>query len=370
MVDLKLMGNFLHSPFNKWIFISSWVFLACIFVFELSIPRVTIFPRAKDFAFGFYNDSANGGHSEILSQTISDSAIHLDFNLREGFLSPYVGITITHKNNRLINLVHYNQFHINVAGNGIENIGVYLFTKNPSDKSRLVNNELCFFNNLELDAHRKLYILDLGQLKIPDWCRDVNHIAPNEKIEPDLKHIQNINIATAYNPIYGTKCSLSIYSISFERNNKQLNILLWMAEFMLILILIGFHYIRAYRIKSTVSVTIAYKPVDVETETPPINDFLEHINHNFHTDLTLEQVSDNTGINQRRIANLIQETFGCNFKTYVNQLRINESKRLLSETDLQIGEIAFKVGFNNQTHFNRVFKSLVGTSPSEFRDKK
>jgi AraC-like DNA-binding protein len=33
-----------------------------------------------------------------------------------------------------------------------------------------------------------------------------------------------------------------------------------------------------------------------------------------------------------------------------------------------MGEIAFKVGFNNQSHFNRVFKSMVGINPSEFRE--
>jgi YesN/AraC family two-component response regulator len=84
----------------------------------------------------------------------------------------------------------------------------------------------------------------------------------------------------------------------------------------------------------------------------------------------MKQVSDNTGINQRRIASSIQQSFGCNFKTYVNKLRINESKRLLLESEMNMGEIAFKVGFSNQTHFNRVFKNLEGISPSEFIENK
>jgi len=121
--------------------------------------------------------------------------------------------------------------------------------------------------------------------------------------------------------------------------------------------------------KSDTIVTINYKPIEIEKQVFNQTGFLDYINNNFHeNNLTVEQVSNNTGINERRIATVIQENFGCNFKTYVNQIRINESKRLLKESDLNIGEIAFKVGFNNQSHFNRVFKAMNGSSPSEFRE--
>ena len=140
------------------------------------------------------------------------------------------------------------------------------------------------------------------------------------------------------------------------------------AEFILILILGVIHYIKAYK---ALPVTVTYKAVDIENENRHINSFLDYIGNNFHDPrLTLAQVSDQTGINQRRIAASIQQTFGCNFKTYVNKLRINESKRLLVESELNMGEIAFKVGFSNQTHFNRVFKSFQGISPSEFLENK
>ena len=157
---------------------------------------------------------------------------------------------------------------------------------------------------------------------------------------------------------------LRIYSISFERDNTNLILFLISVELVLIFLLGVIHYIKGYK---ALPVTITYKPVDTENENRQINGFLYYINNNFHDPcLTLRQVSSQTGINQRRIAATIQQTFGCNFKTYVNKLRINESKRLLVESELNMGEIAFKVGFNNQTHFNRVFKNFEGISPSEF----
>lgn len=75
------------------------------------------------------------------------------------------------------------------------------------------------------------------------------------------------------------------------------------------------------------------------------------------------------------IANLSKEAF-CRFfklrtrKTftqYVIQLRINEAQKLLQETEMGISEIAFQVGFENLSYFNRSFRSIVGLSPREFR---
>jgi AraC-like DNA-binding protein len=123
--------------------------------------------------------------------------------------------------------------------------------------------------------------------------------------------------------------------------------------------------------KSKKIVTIAYKPVESDDKKLSKPDFIDYINNNFHnSELTLDMVASETGISQRKIAVNIQDQFNCNFKTYINRLRINESKRLLVNSNLNIGEIAFKVGFNNQSHFNRVFKSELNINPSEFRDKK
>lgn len=117
-------------------------------------------------------------------------------------------------------------------------------------------------------------------------------------------------------------------------------------------------------------ITITYKPIENRNIETSKSDFIDFINNNFqNSQLTLDFVSSETGVSQRRITNDIQNQFACNFKSYINRLRINESKRLLLEKDLNIGEIAFRVGFNNQTHFNRVFKSEVQISPTEYRDK-
>ncbi|MCI0744843.1 MAG: AraC family transcriptional regulator, partial [Verrucomicrobia subdivision 3 bacterium] len=58
---------------------------------------------------------------------------------------------------------------------------------------------------------------------------------------------------------------------------------------------------------------------------------------------------------------------GVNFTEYVSRVRIEKARNLLLNPNLRISEIAYEVGFQSLTHFNRVFKKLLGQSPTEFR---
>jgi AraC-like DNA-binding protein len=60
---------------------------------------------------------------------------------------------------------------------------------------------------------------------------------------------------------------------------------------------------------------------------------------------------------------------GINFTEYLSRVRIERSKNLLLNPHLRVSEIAFEVGFQSLTHFNRVFKNTVGESPSHYREQ-
>jgi AraC-like DNA-binding protein len=88
----------------------------------------------------------------------------------------------------------------------------------------------------------------------------------------------------------------------------------------------------------------------------------------FYTkELSILLVEKETGISERQISTIIKQRTGLSFNQFLNQLRITEARRLLIETKLNVSEIAYKVGYGNVSHFNRVFKSAVGYSPNEFR---
>jgi len=58
---------------------------------------------------------------------------------------------------------------------------------------------------------------------------------------------------------------------------------------------------------------------------------------------------------------------GITFVEYIRLIRIREAKKLLEESDMKIIELAAKVGFNNVTYFNLLFKKETGETPVEFR---
>jgi AraC-like DNA-binding protein len=86
-------------------------------------------------------------------------------------------------------------------------------------------------------------------------------------------------------------------------------------------------------------------------------------------ELTLAKTASDLGIHYTRIGGIMKRYFKLSFKQYLNMVRIAETRRLLSSTDLPITEIALKVGFNNVTHFNRIFKIIAGVTPKEYRKR-
>ncbi len=72
-------------------------------------------------------------------------------------------------------------------------------------------------------------------------------------------------------------------------------------------------------------------------------------------------------VSENILSRVINSAFSKGFRKLLNDYRVDEAKALLRETDPQITQIAFDVGFNSLASFNRVFKDTTGVSPTEFR---
>lgn len=101
------------------------------------------------------------------------------------------------------------------------------------------------------------------------------------------------------------------------------------------------------------------------------NKILSFIGSNYiNPELKLEDVAGEIGISQDQVAELLRKHCGFTFRQYLNQVRLEEAKRLIRNSNLQIAEIAFNVGYNNIQHFNRVFKEYTSFTPTGFRELK
>lgn len=91
------------------------------------------------------------------------------------------------------------------------------------------------------------------------------------------------------------------------------------------------------------------------------------IQENYATDLNMAVVSNHVSMNYSLFSYAFKEYTGKNFVNYLKELRVNEAKRLLAETNLRVIEISQRVGYENDKHFMKIFKSVSGVSPTEYR---
>ncbi len=94
---------------------------------------------------------------------------------------------------------------------------------------------------------------------------------------------------------------------------------------------------------------------------------ISYISQNYNTNLTLEEVAGLVHLNPAYFSSLFKQSTGSSFKEYLNIVRIEESKRLLANTDYSIIDIAIAVGFDNQSYFSKVFKKHTGLTPKQYR---
>lgn len=92
-----------------------------------------------------------------------------------------------------------------------------------------------------------------------------------------------------------------------------------------------------------------------------------YISQNFNTPLTLEDAACHVHLHPSYFSTLFKHSTGSSFKEYLNMVRIEESKQLLSNTDYSIIDIAIAVGFEDQSYFSKVFKKYTGLTPKQFR---
>jgi AraC-like DNA-binding protein len=93
----------------------------------------------------------------------------------------------------------------------------------------------------------------------------------------------------------------------------------------------------------------------------------EFINKNFAT-VTLEDAAENASMSYSHFSRVFKETYGLTFSKYVTRLKVEKSISLLTNTELNITDIAMECGFSNLSHFVKCFKEEKGITPNKFRN--
>jgi len=96
---------------------------------------------------------------------------------------------------------------------------------------------------------------------------------------------------------------------------------------------------------------------------------IRYIRTHLRRDFGVEEVALAAGLSYSHARKVFENAMGESIVDYANSLRIDEAKRILTESSLPLNEVAQAVGYNNTQSFHRYFKKIVGLTPGEFRSR-
>ena len=94
---------------------------------------------------------------------------------------------------------------------------------------------------------------------------------------------------------------------------------------------------------------------------------MDYIHKNYDKDITLEELSRLANYSSSYFSSLFKAVTSNSYLEYLNHYRIKKSMELLKNTDKKVIDIAVSVGFQNVSNFNRMFKNMIGMSPTDYR---
>lgn len=111
----------------------------------------------------------------------------------------------------------------------------------------------------------------------------------------------------------------------------------------------------------------SFANAEVSSETDRIHLVKQYVNEHFSEEISLPEVASLAAMTPTAFSRFFKLRTGRTLSDYIIDIRLGYAARMLVDTSKNISEICFECGFNNQSNFNRIFKSKRGLTPSDFR---
>lgn len=116
--------------------------------------------------------------------------------------------------------------------------------------------------------------------------------------------------------------------------------------------------------------TPAGKPIRIERDVRRMQQICTYVMSYYNRTITLDEIASEVRMNKSAFCSYFKRCKGVTFSQFVTEYRMNTACELLKQSQKQVAEICFLVGFNDLPHFNRVFKRHIGKTPTEYRNTK
>ncbi|MFZ9848860.1 MAG: helix-turn-helix domain-containing protein [Flavobacteriales bacterium] len=328
--------------------------------------KLNLFPNNSYFKVASYTDSSEGGNSILELKVDPGKFASMNYTLGNKLEYPFLGMYFQNKvDSNYLDISAYESMVINIKADkaSMIPIDISVFCDGISQYGK-PNSYVSHIYDLKDEKINGEYRISLDKFTVPEWWYTENAIENSGKLKCNFEKMQSINIEQGVNAKAGVSDNIAVYDLYLKKEN-----IYYLYIFLLSMIL-GVTALVIDYVKRKKTVFVPYQT------TPEIhngNDALEnkvfdYIANNYsNPDLSLSSINADTGIAENKISSIIKTKCNQSFKQYINNIRMTEAKRLLKESDATISEIAYSVGYNNVTHFNRVFKTETGIAPGDFR---
>ena len=99
----------------------------------------------------------------------------------------------------------------------------------------------------------------------------------------------------------------------------------------------------------------------------PITEAVHYIGTHYPEQISLDEVAANSNVSAAYLSRLFREEMNVGFNEYLTKIRLEESEKLLADTNMSVREIAAAVGYPDEKYYSRLFKKNTGIRPTEYR---
>lgn len=365
----KSQRNFFFAPKQLGIGLGISIVLGLSTVYLLWKPPLVLIGESDSYQTwqaDQYTDQTNGGQSIIAIEQADTAGLTYQYTLKPGYVFHYAYATLQPLAGRAaFNLNGYDEIEIKIKASLGKRIQFLVNTPItvplPSGK-KLKYRVSQYILNTETESSTHTFTFD--QLYTPDWWYSEMNQTPEKLEDPNFAQCLELSFSNCINLADNQTDRILIEALKFKQNKWHLAL-----KGIGVVILIPFLLSIAWGVKYLPFLLKHYFPNQFQWAlTNEEERIFSHLHQ--HYDDPNYQISELTaisGFDEKKINSILYKYTRQNFKKYLHQIRIEESKKLLEETSRQVAEIAYSVGYSNVANFNRIFKQVVGVPPLNYR---
>ena len=362
-----------------------------------------VWSQSQAAEVSIFGDSQEGGDSKFNHWKMDSNGIHLDLSLSQEFEYPYLGLRFEKSESKqsqdCYNLEFYDSLAIDFEPLGpvaVQGASFQIWTRPPKGRP---GQEIILQKGFNLQTSQIQVALE--EFEIPEWFLLSKKVQADE-LEPWYSNTCRIEIIFSDKYLQRqTQYQLRIKSIRLIKKTEKYFYSLSFFIGFLWLIGIIFWILKRFKKEEPESPSesqldsalenqfdessnsespqgsegqaehlTGYKAIEL---TPKEEEWWQEIQEivkeeYLNPDFSTETLSESIHLTQRKTSAIIRDKTGLTLKAWVAEIRLQEAARLLKETQEQVVQIAYQLGYSSANHFNRQFKSKYQCTPTEYRD--